>query len=216
MVLHVGSHTGRGFDAVRTQIAEAISRVLDGSPASPCLVLENSAGGGGRIGTDFAEMRAIMRDLGDPPNLAVCVDTAHAFAAGYDLRQESGVDSLLGDLDDGPGLGSLAVLHVNDSKSDLGTHSDRHENIGAGRIGTEGFVKLLSRKEVGGLPLVLETPNLEKRMDDMAAIRAACGMPAEALRLYQHEPESRTPTHVSHDQGGYVMTHIHQFLFVPR
>jgi deoxyribonuclease-4 len=177
VVVHVGSHMGRGFQAARPRIASALSQVLANIQPACQLILENSAGGGGTIGSDFTEMKAIIADLGDPPGLGLCVDTAHAFASGYDLRLQSEVDRLLYEVDAGPGLERLKALHLNDSKTEVGSHSDRHENIGAGLIGLDGFANLLSRPEIAGLPLVLETPNPEKRPADMAAIRAACAAP---------------------------------------
>jgi deoxyribonuclease-4 len=177
VVVHVGSHTGRGFEAVRSRIASALARVLENRPPERQLILENSAGGGGSIGADFEEMKAIVGDLGNPPNLGICIDTAHAFASGYDLRLDSGAEKLLGEVDAGPGLDRLRVLHLNDSRTDVGSHSDRHENIGAGQIGLQGFANLLSRPEIAGLPLVLETPNPEKRPADLTAVRAVCSAP---------------------------------------
>lgn len=177
VVVHTGSHTGRGFASVRTRVAAALTRVLENSPAPPSLILENSAGGGGSIGSGFDEMRAMISDLGTPPCLEICLDTAHAYAAGYDLRVASGVERLLQDIDAGPGLDRLALLHLNDSKADLASHVDRHENIGKGQIGHEGFANLLSRNEIAGRPLVLETPNPDQRTEDMAAIRAVCVAP---------------------------------------
>ena len=174
VVVHPGSHTGRGFETVRARVAGALQHVLENSPRGPKLLLENSAGGGGSIGSSFGELNAIVSDLGAPIEVGICLDTAHAFAAGFDLRSDGGVRRLLDDIDAGPGLDRVAVLHLNDSKSALGSHADRHENIGAGLIGREGFAMILSRAELAGIPLVLETPNPERRRDDMAAVRAMC------------------------------------------
>ncbi len=170
VVLHIGSHLGSGFDACRLRVVSALDRVLRATPPGPLLILENNAGSGGCIGADFGEMGVIMTDLGRPASLAVCLDTAHAFQLGYELRTVEGLDRLFESIDRGPGLQKLAMLHVNDSKTELGSRHDRHDNIGFGHIGQEGFANLMKRSEVHELPLILETPNLERRPADRQAI----------------------------------------------
>ncbi len=144
-------------------------------PGSPPLVLENSAGAGGNIGGDLAELGAIIRDCGSPRQLGICIDTAHAFAAGHDLTNRSGVDEMLAAIDRAVGFPRLSLIHVNDSKVEAGGRRDRHQNIGEGHIGREGFANLLSIPEINRLPLILETPNLEKRVGEMNLLREAHG-----------------------------------------
>jgi deoxyribonuclease IV len=167
VTFHVGSHLGRGFDAVRERVAAAVRMVLDNSPAGPLLLLENSAGAGGCIGGSLQELAAIYDDVGRPDNLGVCLDTAHAFAAGYDLRTPEGVAMVLEDIDRYLGLKALMAMHLNDSKTDLHSGRDRHENIGAGFIGLSGFANLLDRSEIRSRPLILETPNVERREEEL-------------------------------------------------
>jgi len=179
VVTHMGSHLGSGFGSVRGRVDAALDRALSCSPLGPLLMLENTAGAGGNIGADFEEMRQVIEDLARPEPLRVCIDTAHAFAAGYDLRSPEGTDRLIDDLDRGPGRERLAMLHLNDSKCELGSRRDRHENIGFGHIGQEGFVNLMERAAIAGLPLILETPDPRRRPEDLRAVLDAYTAAAE-------------------------------------
>lgn len=171
VISHVGSHGGMGFERARPRVSAALERVLRQSPRGPLLLMENSAGGGGIIGRDFEQLSAIAEDLGHPHGIGLCLDTAHAFAAGYDLRSPQGVEDMLASIDASMGIDAMHLVHVNDSKTELAGGRDRHENIGLGHIGMEGFGALLAREEIAGLPLVLETPHVERRVDDMVALR---------------------------------------------
>lgn len=185
VVLHVGSHLGRGLESVRRPTSLALSRVLADVPSGFLLLLENSAGGGGNIGVTFDELKIVMQDLGYPLNLGLCLDTAHAFAAGYDLRTAEGAERLMEAIDRSVGIERLFLIHLNDSKTELGTGRDRHENLGAGHIGEAGFAHILSRRQLSRLPLVLETPNLETRVQELRTLR----------RLYRtHDRVSRLET----------------------
>jgi deoxyribonuclease-4 len=173
VVVHIGSHRGRGFAEVRTQVIRGLTCVLEGAPPTIALLLENNAGTGGCIGADFDELGAIIADLGHPSNVGVCLDTAHIFAMGYDIRTQDGLERVLAALEESVGLERLALIHANDSKTPLGARRDRHANIGEGEIGLVGFETLFSRPELRGLPFVLETPQLDRRVHDLAALRAA-------------------------------------------
>ncbi len=183
VTLHVGSHTGRGFANCRKQIASALEALLQASAGS-MLLLENSAGAGGTIGSDFRDLRAILADQSWDPRLGICIDTAHAFATGYDFRRPEESIRLLGSLDETVGLERLRLVHVNDSMTEAGSRRDRHANIGAGCIGPEGFANLLSHPEIRALPLILETPNPDRRPADLAALQTAL-----ALAGSRQEPE---------------------------
>ena len=174
LVIHVGSHRGHGFEDVRGRIRSALDAILANSPAGPFLLLENSAGAGGNIGGDLRELGTILDDVGRPPQLGVCVDTAHAFAAGYDLCVPQGVQRLIGNVRLFRRVPKAAPPACERFETELGSGRDRHENIGVGFIGLdEAFAILLARPEIGRLPLVLETPNLDRRAGELAALREA-------------------------------------------
>ncbi len=159
VVLHTGSHKGRGFDAVETQIVEALTTILERSPDDVVLALENAAGQGGTIGTEFEELGRLITGVGSD-RLQVCLDTCHAFAAGYDLRTVEALDITMQQFDDAIGLDRLAVVHANDCKVDLGDQRDRHDNIGDGFIGNEGWAVIAAHEAFRGRALLLEVPGI--------------------------------------------------------
>lgn len=159
-VVHTGSHKGAGFESVLPQIAGAIHDVLNDTPSDTWVILENSAGMGGSIGSSFAELGSIIREVGSG-RVRVCLDTCHALAAGYEIRTPEGLEATLSEFEREIGLDRLAVIHANDSKVDLGGGKDRHENIGEGFIGVEGFTTMMSHPVFAELPLILEVPGFE-------------------------------------------------------
>jgi deoxyribonuclease-4 len=159
VVLHTGSHRGRGFEAVAEQVTGALTRILEEAPGEPLLALENTAGQGGTIGARFGELGELLRAV-DSPRLAVCFDTCHAFAAGYDIAQEEGLAAAMEELDREVGFDRLAVVHANDALMELGSGRDRHENIGDGHIGNEGFRRILAHPGFAGRAFILEVPGI--------------------------------------------------------
>ena len=121
-------------------------------------VLENTAGGGSSIGWRFEHLRGIIDQVTDQSRVGVCLDTCHMFAAGYDLRTGAGFEQVMREFDEVVGLKYLRAMHVNDSKADLGSKRDRHENIGRGLIGLDCFKFLMNSPIFDGIPLVMETP----------------------------------------------------------
>lgn len=182
VVLHVGSHKGAGLEACLPQVAGALERIFEAAPGSAVLALENAAGHGGTIGRDFLELGTILKAVGNP-RLQVCVDTCHAFAGGYNLADPDGVQAMLEEFDREVGLQHLAVWHLNDSKQGLGDQRDRHENIGDGRIGTEGFrVWFDAIRRVPEIPanaLLLEVPGIENDGPDLENVRRMKAIRAE-------------------------------------
>lgn len=160
VVLHTGSHRGKGIEAVLARVAEALARVFESAPGGTLLALENAAGQGGTIGKSWAELGAIVRAMPDA-RLAVCMDTCHAFAAGYNIAEPAGLDATLRELDGEIGLERLVVMHANDSKGELGGAKDRHENIGDGFIGEAGFRVLLAEPRLRLVPMLLEVPGID-------------------------------------------------------
>ncbi|MDP1710649.1 MAG: deoxyribonuclease IV, partial [candidate division WWE3 bacterium] len=156
VVFHVGSHRGRGFAEVADQVAEAIAQILAREGIGR-LVIENSAGAGGIIGGRFEAIGALVRAV-NTPGLAVCLDTAHAFESGYDIRTSEGLERTLAEFDREIGLERLVLVHANDSKTPRGSNRDRHENIGEGEIGRRGFAKIINHPSLRDLPFIIETP----------------------------------------------------------
>jgi deoxyribonuclease-4 len=164
LVLHPGSHTGRGEAEGLELVAENIERVYHehGDPwPDVTLLLENTAGQGTTLGYDFAHLAEILECLDAPERFGVCFDTGHAHAAGYDLSTEEGYEETWRAFEETVALEALEGLHLNDSKNEQGSRVDRHELIGEGAIGIEAFERALDDDRLRGLPAVVETPPLE-------------------------------------------------------
>lgn len=172
VVTHIGSHGGRGFDAVVEQIAANIRGVLGATEGGIDLLLENSAGAGGIIGADIRELGEIIDRAGRPDRLKVAIDTAHLCGAGWDFADVEAAPRLVQALEDFVGLDRLAVIHANDSARPVGSRRDRHANIGEGHIGREGFRHLLAQPALRQVPWILETPDLERRVDDLFTLQS--------------------------------------------
>jgi len=176
IVTHVGSHQGVGFEAGLDRVQDSLRRALAESDGSPVrLLLENTAGAGGTMGVDFDELGAIITASGGDPRLGICLDTAHAFEAGFDLRSAEGLRATVASLDAACGRERLVMLHLNDSKTPLGSNRDRHENIGEGDLGRQGFSRIVSEPAFGGLPGILEVPGFDGEgpdRDNLAVLRA--------------------------------------------
>ncbi len=172
-IFHVGSHLGAGFDGTMVErIAGMLRDVLAAEPENPSLlILENNAGQGNCIGGKFAEIGALIRAAGDHPALAVCLDTCHACAMGYDLATPAGCALAMEEFDREIGFGRLAAVHANDTKQPLGTFRDRHENIGEGHIGLEGFRTLMDHPAFREVPFLLEVPGFDGNGPDAKNVR---------------------------------------------
>lgn len=159
VIFHPGAHMGKGEAAGLRAIAQSLDACLAQAQAPDVFaVLENTAGAGSVLGHTFEQIEEVIAQSAFPDRLGVCVDTCHTFAAGYDFRTRDGYDALLKTLDTTVGLGRIRAFHLNDSKGDLGSHADRHENIGRGRIGLEGFRSLVNDARFRELPGCLEYP----------------------------------------------------------
>jgi deoxyribonuclease-4 len=160
VIFHTGSHKGLGLDAVFEQICEAAVTILAETSEDAWLIFENSAGQGGTIGSNFADLGQILKRI-DNPRAKVCIDTCHAFAAGYDLSTADGVAGVMDELEREIGAENVAAVHCNDSKTPLGAGRDLHENIGEGHIGRAGFEALVAHKSLAGVPFLLEVPGFK-------------------------------------------------------
>jgi deoxyribonuclease-4 len=189
--VHTGSHRDAGVPAGTARIAEGVSRSLgatDDGPDAAVLVLENSAGGGFGIGATVDELAGIADAIaacGVPDRrVGFCLDTAHAWGAGYRLSDPAAIDELLGEFDTRIGLDRLRIIHLNDSKSELGSHMDRHEHVGAGKIGEIGMAHFLRHPLLAHVTYYLETPGMDEGYDAINIARAIAlveGRPLEPL-----------------------------------
>ena len=172
-IFHVGSHLGAGWSPDLAQrIAGMLREVLDDEPDNPSLlILENNAGQGNCIGGKFPELGDLIRALDKHPRVGVCIDTCHAYAMGYDLATEDGCREAMAEFDDQIGFERLVAVHANDTKQPIGTFRDRHENIGDGHIGTEGFRCLMSHAAFRDVPFLLEVPGFDNKGPDAKNIR---------------------------------------------
>lgn len=164
-IFHIGSHKGVGFEAVKKQVAKAIEDVLKHTPDGVKLFLENAAGHKGVIGADLHELRWLRDKISSNElrsKLGICYDTQHGFASGLDVRTKESLTKTLKTIDNQLGLEQVNVIHANDSKVAFNSQRDRHENIGEGEIGTEGFRYLVNHPRLHHLPVILEVPG-EKR-----------------------------------------------------
>jgi deoxyribonuclease-4 len=162
LVLHPGSHGGDGEEEGLNRIARGLDEAARLTPSSSTTVLlETAAGQGACLGHDFAHLAAILARAECRPRLALCFDTCHVHAAGYDLVSRDGWRRTLDELDASCGLGLVKVIHANDSKKERGCRVDRHERIGHGAIGSKGFANLMTEPAFEEVPKILETPKDE-------------------------------------------------------
>jgi deoxyribonuclease-4 len=171
LVTHLGSHRGSGQGKGLSRLVEAISAAFSETENQVMLLLENTAGTKNSMGGSLGDIEAIIDAL-DTKRVGVCLDTCHLFGAGYELRTPEGIASTLGEFDNLIGLDKLKLVHLNDSKGDLGSALDRHEHIGLGKIGEDGFRSILGNKTIKSLPMILETP-IDSRRNDQGNLMVA-------------------------------------------
>lgn len=202
---HIGSHRGEGAEAGLRRVVGALTSVLAASPVGVRLVLENSAGGGDTVGSRIEGLASILDAVGETGDqLAFCLDTAHLWGAGYDISSLEGATAVLDRFEELIGLDRLALIHLNDSKSELGSRSDRHEHLGAGRIGAVGLAAFLQDPRLPGRTvMVMETPGVDEGYDVVNMRRAwllhggATSLPIlppRALRLTRRGTRAAMPS----------------------
>jgi deoxyribonuclease IV len=156
-ILHPGAHLGAGERVGVARVAESLIEVLDRTRGARCrILLENTAGQGTCIGWRFEQLAEIVACVGPTKRLAVCIDTQHAYAAGYDLVGERGYEQTMCELDHTVGLARVLAVHVNDSKRELGSRVDRHEHAGDGHLGIATFERLANDPRFATVPAVIE------------------------------------------------------------
>ena len=158
LVLHPGSHVGAGTDKGIQNIADSLNKIID-KDTKVAILLETMAGKGTEVGKNFEELESIISKIKQKENIGVCLDTCHINDAGYDLNY---FDKVLDSFDRIIGLDKLKCIHVNDSKNIMGSHKDRHENIGYGHIGFDNLINIIYNKRLDNIPKILETPYIDK------------------------------------------------------
>jgi deoxyribonuclease IV len=145
IVTHMGSHVQTTEVGGLKRLARALNRVIEKTKDSKvAILLENTAGSGSWLGYKFSHQRRVLERVKEKDRVGLCLDTAHAYAAGYDLAAEEGLSKLLSDIDQQVGLAKLKLVHLNDTAQAMGSHRDVHEHIGKGNIGKEGFWRILN------------------------------------------------------------------------
>ncbi len=172
LVLHPGAHLGAGEEAGLEKIITSINRVFRKIPdVKTRIALETTAGQGSSLGHTFEQIGYILDNVREPERLCVCLDTAHVFAAGYDIESEATVGRTFHEFDRVIGLDRLAAIHLNDSKTAPGSRVDRHEHIGKGKIGLEAFRFIMRNSRFRRIPKVLETPKGKDLREDVANLK---------------------------------------------
>lgn len=176
LVLHPGSHVGAGEEVGLARVARALGELHAAAPGLQCRVLlETTAGQGSNLGYTFEQLAWLIEHTPGGERLGVCFDTCHVFAAGYELRTPEGYAATLETFDRVIGVDRLQAIHLNDCRGDLGSRLDRHEHIGKGCIGLQGFRRLLNDRRLVGLPGLLETPkgdDLREDRENLAVLRS--------------------------------------------
>lgn len=185
LVLHPGSHVGKGIDYGIKRAAEAFNRIHANMPNLRVMtLLEHTAGQGTNLCRTFEEIARLRELIIENNRIGVCLDTCHLFAAGYDLRKPESYADTMRRFDDTVGIRHIKAWHLNDSKNPLGSHVDRHEHIGKGKIGRAGFKNLVNDPRWDDLPALLETPKGPEMKEDVTNLRT--------LRRLMHSNEKQT------------------------
>ncbi len=174
LIIHIGHRMESSEEEAIEAVSQGINQALDKVKNGVTLLMENTAGQGTEIGCTFNQIRRIIDGVADHQRMGICLDTAHTFEAGYDLSNKDGIERTLEAFDQIIGLKRLHLLHLNDSKTPLGSRKDRHWHIGEGQIGREGFRYLVNHPLLNHLPGIMETPRKDTVEDlkNMEVIRS--------------------------------------------
>jgi len=163
IVAHLGSHKGAGDKKGIEKLVKSFTDAARDTPDDVMILLENTAGQKNSVGSDFEQLASILFQLKPSKRFGICLDTCHAFAAGCDLRTDKAASLTLQKFDKAIGFEHLRILHLNDSKGEIGCNIDRHEHIGLGQIGEVGLSRVIRTANSKKIPIILETPIDEKR-----------------------------------------------------
>ncbi len=174
LVTHVGSYKGGTEEGGLSRIIQALNKILkETKGAKTKVLLENTSGSGHWLGYKFSHQKIILDGLNRPEVVGICLDTAHAWAAGYKINEPRGLKALLDEIDQAVGLERLKVIHLNDTQEELGSLRDRHYDIGEGQIGRRGFNLIVNHPKLRELPFILETPknNQDEDKENLKVVR---------------------------------------------
>ncbi len=185
VVLHPGAHRGQGVKAGIERVATAVNAIYTAHPQlhNTRLLFELMAGQGTVLGRSFQELAQLLQLTAGQSQVGVCLDTCHAFAAGYDLRSEQGYEAMVQECASAIGLEAVYCWHLNDSKGTLGSHIDRHQHLGEGELGREPFGFILNDPRWFHHPLLLETPKTIARESDLRNMQVLGSLIREAKRV---------------------------------
>lgn len=168
IVTHMGSHKNTSEEEGLKRLIKALGIILKKTNKSSIgILLENTSGSGSWLGYNFKHQKLVFDRLGRDSRLGICLDTAHAFAAGYDISTQAGLDQMLSQIDDAAGIGRIKLVHLNDLKAKLGSRRDMHEHIGRGSIGLEGMRRIINHPALKHAAFILETPKDSDNADKM-------------------------------------------------
>jgi deoxyribonuclease IV len=198
LIFHPGAHVGGGTAAGITTLVESLDLALAATERSPTrLLLENAAGQGTTLCSNLDELAEVLDRVGERHRLGVTLDSCHLFAAGFELRTDDGYGSFVDRVRGTIGEANVRAFHLNDAKAGLGSHLDRHENIGRGEIGADGFRRLVNDRRWREVPGFLETPldenDYARYAEDLATLRSLVDVPAQACKASEKAPR-RSPS----------------------
>ena len=170
LVAHLGSHKGAGDQKGIEKLVKSFTNAVEETPNDVMMLLENTAGQKNSVGSDFEQLASILFQLKPAKRFGICLDTCHAFAAGYDLRTEKTTQSTLEQFDKFIGIEHIKIVHLNDSKGEIGCNLDRHDHIGLGKIGEVGLSYVVKFANSKKIPIILETP-IDDRRDNFGNIK---------------------------------------------
>lgn len=167
IVTHMGSHKETSEDAGIKRLVKALNEILDKTKSSKVsILLENTSGSGSWLGYKFSHHKQIIAGLKNKERIGLCLDTAHAYLAGYDIATAEGLERLLDEIEENAGLELIKLIHLNDAKGKLGAKHDRHEHIGKGSIGLAGMKRIINHPKLKDSPFILETPKDSESADE--------------------------------------------------
>ncbi len=199
VIVHLGSHKGTGHEAGTARLVDAVHFALDGMPDGLYLLLENNVGSGNAIADNFDALATLLRDIAHP-RIGVCIDTAHLWGAGHDIRTAEGVERTVEEIDRTVGIPLVRVLHVNDSPMALASHRDQHTHLGQGNIGYAGLAAWLTHPGLAGIPAILETPE-SKPEQEIIRLRTAALLCLGAVEEARDLQETALPVSEMDQQG---------------
>jgi deoxyribonuclease-4 len=174
IVTHMGSHKETSEEAGIKRLVVALNKILSQTKGSKVgILLENTSGSGSWLGYKFAHQKKIIAGLKEKSRVGLCLDTAHAYLAGYNLATKEGLDKMLAEIDAQVGLKLIKLVHLNDAYGALASHNDRHDHIGKGSIGLEGMKRIITHPKLKNIPMILETPKDDETSDasNLALVR---------------------------------------------